>query len=139
MVKALKSREKPTTFDIHDLYPDSSDSQIAEKLATHFNAISSEFRGLMPDDVPQARSVPLRVLSRSEVAKRLREIKKPKSTVKGDIFPTLLTNASDHLVAPPVHIYNEITTTGMWPQGWKMDPRRLPLSLPTTSGISLAP
>ena len=54
---------------------------IAEKLASHFNAISSEFRGLRPEDVPQARLVPLRVLSRAKVAKCLKEIKKPKSTV----------------------------------------------------------
>ena len=59
LVKAFKSREKPPSFDIHDIYPDKADHDIAEDLATHFNAISSKFRGLQPADISRARSIPL--------------------------------------------------------------------------------
>ena len=121
LVNALKAREKPPAFDVHNLFPSLSDKQIAEKLAEHFNKISSEFKGLSPDDIPLAPSRGLPLLARAEVAKRLREIKKPKSMVKGDIFHTLLARTANCLSAPLTHIYNKITRTGEWPSGWKME------------------
>ena len=41
--------------------------------------------------------------------------------VKGDIFPSLLSGAAEHLAAPLVNIYNDIGRSGEWPQGWKME------------------
>ena len=59
-IKAYKSREKPPNFDVRDLFENSfSDSQVAEKLADHFNGISSEFEGLNPEDIPTTYSCPL--------------------------------------------------------------------------------
>ena len=45
-VRAYKSREKPPEFDVRSLYPNDSEEVVAEKLATHFNKISKEFRPL---------------------------------------------------------------------------------------------
>ena len=89
-VKAYQSREKPPQFDIRDLYPQENDDSIALKLADHFNAISSEFEGLRPGEVPEAEGGWLPFLSIVEVAARLRKFRKPKSMVKGDIFPSLV-------------------------------------------------
>lgn len=56
------------------------------------------------------------------MAKRLRYMKKPKSKVKGDIFPSLINRASACMLAPTLTtIYNRITVTGEWPLLWKTE------------------
>ena len=82
------------------------DSQIAEKLADHFNGISSEFDGLDPDDIPVTYSSPLTPLTVDQVAARLRTIRKPKSMVKHDIFPCLVSDAASAIAIPLTKIYN---------------------------------
>ena len=120
-VKAYKSREKPATFDIRELYEGKEDEEIAETLADHFNAISTEFDGLSPDDLPSSYSFTLPVLSREDVRKRLVSIRKPKSTVKGDIFPALVARVAIDLAEPLSNIYNCITSTSEWPALWKIE------------------
>ena len=120
-VKAYKSREKPADFDIRDLYEGKNDAQIAEELADHFNSISCEFDGLSADDVPISHSFSLPVLSREDVRKRLVSIRKPKSTVKGDLFPALVSKVADLLSEPLTEIYNCITATSEWPSLWKIE------------------
>ena len=45
--KAYSSREKPSGFNVTSLFDNSvSEAQVAERLADHFNGISSEFQGL---------------------------------------------------------------------------------------------
>lgn len=121
-IKAYSCREKtPGNFDIRDLFPEDDDGVVAEKVASHFNRISSEFKGLEPDDIPAARDCPLPVLTVDQVAKRLREIKKPKSMVRGDIFPSLVNRSSAYLALPLTNIFNCIGTTHEWPQHWKTE------------------
>ena len=46
-IRAYKSREKPPNFDVRNLFESRlNDAQVAEKLADHFNGISSEFEGV---------------------------------------------------------------------------------------------
>ena len=71
-VKAYKARDKPPEFDVRDLYPDTEDREVAEKLATHFNKISSEFSGLKTGDIVVSYSSDIPALSEEQVAKRLR-------------------------------------------------------------------
>ena len=120
-VKAYKSREKPPMFDVRSLYEGKDDGQVAEALADHFNAISGEFDGLSANDLPGARSFTLPVLSRENVEKRLISIRKPKSTVQGDIFPALVNRAAPALSLPLTDIYNSITATSEWPTVWKTE------------------
>ena len=54
-----------------------------------------------------------------DVAIRLRKFKKPKSMVRGDIFPDLVTQFADFLAVPLTSIYNEISRTLTWPGIWK--------------------
>ena len=119
--KAYNSREKPPDFDVRNLYPGKDDSEVSELLAGHFNAISSEFKGLAPGDIPQAPSLSLPSLSTAQVAKRLTDFRKPKSRVKGDIFPALVNRAAPTLAAPLANIYNLITVSGEWPTIWKTE------------------
>ena len=142
-VKSYNSKEKPPQFDVRTLFPAGlNDQEIAEKLADHFNGISLEFDGLDPDSVPTTYSSPVQILSCSEVAKRLRSFKKPKSMVKHDIFPSLVNEASEFLAKPLTYIYNGISSTGSWPLLWKQEfvtpiPKKsLPTSLNDLRNIS---
>ena len=108
-VKVYKSREKASSFDIRDLYQGKTDKQVAEELADHFNAISSEFDSLNAEEIPQSHSFSVPVLSVEDVRKRLVSIRKPKSTVKGDLFPSLINRAAPVLSVPWANIYNCIT------------------------------
>ena len=120
-VKAYNTREKPAQFDVRDLYPEKSDKEVAEALAAHFNAISSEFHGLREEDIPVALDLDLPQITEEQVAKRLRDIKKPKTTVAGDIFPALINRASHLLAVPLANIFNKITSEGDWPVSWKIE------------------
>ena len=121
-VKAFNCKERPPQFDVRGLFdPGSSDAQIAEKLADHFNGLSSEFEGLDPDAVPTTYSAPVQILTESDVSNRLRKIRKPKSMVKHDVFPALVGPAAAYLAGPLTCIYNTITTTGVWPLSWKQE------------------
>ena len=120
-VKSYKSRENPPQFNVADLYPELGDTKVAEELATHFNSISSEFGGLDRTQIPSTESVSLPDLSIASVLTRLKAFKKPKSMVKGDIFPCLV-NRNAHILAVPLsHIYNNITESGEWPAPWKVE------------------
>ena len=56
-----------------------------------------------------------------EVAARLRTFKKPKSQVKGDITPSLVTTYADLLAIPLTFIYNQALSTLDWPLLWKSE------------------
>ena len=119
-IKAYKSREKPPNFDVRTLFQSSlTDGQIAEKLADHFNGISSEFDGLDPSDIPVTYSAPLVPLTVDQVTARLKTIRKPKSMVKHDIFPCLVSGAAAAIAIPLTAIYNNMLATRTWPLRWK--------------------
>ena len=121
-VKSYNCKERPPQFDVRSLFPGNlSDADISEKLADHFNGISMEFDGLDPGAVPMTYSSPVQILTQPVVANRLRKFKKPKSMVRHDIFPSLVSSAADFLAGPLSHIYNTISTTSTWPLLWKQE------------------
>ena len=90
--KNYMSKQRPPAFDPMDLFPGRTEQEIAELLADHFNAISMEFAPLDPcKDIPKTYSKKLPTLLTHEVATRLKKFRKPKSNVRGDIFPCLVT------------------------------------------------
>ena len=118
-VQKYKSSDKPAVFDVRSLCPGNTDGEVAEKLADFFNQISREFSPLEPDDVPNTFTKALPVLEVWQVAGHLKHFKKPKSMVRGDIFPQLVTLFADQLAVPLTDIYNTITDTFIWPKVWK--------------------
>ena len=52
LVKNFICRERPPDFDVRTLYLGEDDKTVAEKLADHFNAVSSEFSGLEGNGPP---------------------------------------------------------------------------------------
>ena len=82
--------------------------------------VSREFDPLEPEQIPLTeRDCSLPELQNFEVAARIKKIRKPKSMVPGDIFPCLVTELSDFFAIPLTSIYNEITSTKIWPACWK--------------------
>ena len=120
-IKAYSSKEKPASYNVRDLYPDRDDDEVAEALAEHFIKISREFNGLQAAPLPAADDASLPPLTCAEVVGRLKSFRKPKSMVKGDIFPTLVNKVAASLANPLCNIYNTITATGEWPATWKTE------------------
>ena len=106
---------------MRDIIKGKSDSEVAEDLADYFNAVSLEFDALTPDQIPCTFPAGLPTLQKFEVAARVRKFKKPHSMVPGDIFPSLMTKFADFLAIPLTDIYNEISSTYVWPICWKKE------------------
>ena len=51
----------------------------------------------------------------------MKKFRKPKSMVKGDIFPSTVTKFADFLAIPLTSIYNEVAETLVWPDTWKVE------------------
>ena len=115
-MKNYMSKQRPTPFDPMDMFPGKSKQEVADLLADHFNTISSEFASLTRTDIPKTFDSSIVPLTVPEVALRLKKFKKPRSMVRGDIFPDLVTRFADLLAVPLTSIYNEITTTQKWPK-----------------------
>lgn len=101
-------------FDVRPLLPGLTDQEVAEKLADYFNQVSREFDPLSPGQIPCTMDSAIPRLKEYEVAKRIKNFRKPKSMVPGDVFPGLVTKFADFLVLPLTNIYNEISSTYVW-------------------------
>ena len=82
--------------------------------------ISAEFEPLELTDVPQSYDREICSLTPEMVALRIRKMKKPKSTVPGDIPPNLLTAVITSISEPLYYIFNAMPRSG-WPQQWKTE------------------
>ena len=71
--------------------------------------------------MPRTTGRALPVLRPYQVAGRIRAFKKPKSMVKGDIFPALVHKYAVLLAIPLADIFNEVTRTSIWPRVWKQE------------------
>ena len=120
-VRSYGSKERPKLFDIRDVLTGKSNLECAEHLAAHFNAVSNEFSPLEPSDIPVTHHRSIECLSPFQVAGRLRAFRKPKSMVRGDLFPRLVTRCADFLAIPLTDVYNEVTSSGVWPITWKKE------------------
>ena len=90
-------------------------------MAAFFNRISNEFDPLVDEHIPASKPRVLSKLERHEVSTRLCKFRKPKSMVKGDLFPQLMTIFSDFLAIPLTDIYNEISVSYTWSSVWKQE------------------
>ena len=120
-VKSFKSPEKPKEFDVRTLCPGKTDTEVANDVAEFFNEISREFTPLSTDQIPFTYHRDLPRLTESDVEKMIKDARKPKSMVKGDIFPSLFNAAACQLKVPVAAIFNQIIDTLVWPLAWKRE------------------
>ena len=110
----LSGKDTPKVWDIHVLFPGLSDKEIAEKLAGYFNRISQEFPAIgepSAELLATQRSAP----EMYAISGKLKKIRKPNSTVAGDIPPALINEVADILAIPLHYIFEKVYTTLQWP------------------------
>ena len=120
-VKAFQAKERPQQFDVRSLYPGLADQDVADELSRYFNRISSEFSPIESCQIPRTHDRALPRLEPYQVAGRIKAFKKPKSMVQGDIFPALMDKFGILLALPLTDIFNEISSTFVWPRCWKKE------------------
>ena len=105
--KALRNincAERPSEWQINDLFPSEATESIVEKLADFFSAISQEFQPLQPEDIPETYDREIVPLTEHAVTERLRAMKKPPSMVPGDIPPDTVNELAPVLALSLIHI-----------------------------------
>ena len=115
-INSLKSKDPSKGWNIRSLFPALTERQIADNCAHYFSSISKEYP---PVGKPERMTSPAWELALHEVSLKLKHCKKPKSTVKGDLVPALVTKFHDLLAVPLLCIYNKVLAGGGWPSQWK--------------------
>ena len=116
MGNEVKERWSPT-----QMYPNDSEAEVAEKLASFFNDISSQYQPLDQTKILPTFERQLPLISEGDVKKRMKESKKLTSRVPGDIPSTLYGLYPNELAQPIAHVFNMITRTCQWPDAWKVE------------------
>ena len=102
-------------WTVRSMYPGMSDEEIAEVLAKFVNDISAEKEPLCDDQIPRTFDCELPRVLVSEVADRLKEMKKPRSQVPGDADPSIYELSACHLASAISNVFNCISSTREWP------------------------
>ena len=141
-VNLLKTERMPNSWSISSLFPGESDAFIANESARFFNKISAEFHPVVqPERVDVSPMTP----TVGEIVKKIRQMKKPSSSVRGDIDRRLVTRYAGMLAQPLQIIYRAIFTTNIWPDLWKKETvtlipkNKAPDSLAQMRNISCTP
>ena len=109
ILKELAIPDRPKAWSVNSLAPEKTDMELAEDLADFFVKITDEFDPLT--DAPRPA-----LINNHEIAEKLRQDKKPKSAVEGDLLPSLTNKFSDILAIPATRIINHALSTLTWPQ-----------------------
>ena len=121
--------DAPKLWSLADLEPDKAPEKIAEDLAEHFTSITNQSLPLLPSQIPvyKVPNILVPQVVQSHVAKRIRDYKKPNSSVPGDIPKSLINNLADKLAIPLTYIFNNCLAHTRWPKAWK---REVVLAIP---------
>ena len=90
-VNQLGCGQPSERWTINLMYPGCTDKHISEVAADFFNSILQEFVGLDPAIGDCSERCP----QMYQIAAKLKHMRKPKSTVQGDIDPHLVTKYAD--------------------------------------------
>ena len=102
------------------LYQDTTEQEAPEKLAEYFN-ISNEYQPLNKEEIPETFAATQPVLQVSDIESLIKNSKRTKFRVKGDLFVNVLVDCLDVLALPVCAIFNEITKQARWPALWKIE------------------
>ena len=93
-----------------------------EQVAEYFADVSQQYSPIdihqLPSYLPALPPPQIEVLS---VWKSIKELKKTKSTLPGDLPDKLRKEASLFLAEPVTHIFNACLNQGVYPEPWKME------------------
>ena len=110
-------------WNINQMEPDKSPMEIAENLADHFVGITNQNAGLHENDMPLSEVTPVLIpqLLEQTVETKLKDYNKPKSTVPGDLPPSIVNENASSLCVPLTLIYNKCLINTDWPKIWKTE------------------
>ena len=104
-----------------------SEEESAERIADHFSAIGCEFPPLDVASLPGRVQTKLQStdsppeISDFEAYRKLRAAKKPRSGVPNDLPRQIIQEFGPELAKPVGRLINRISTTGEWPNQWKLE------------------
>ena len=107
-VKSVVNNDNVQAWSPSNLFPDKSDTDVANICADYFNGISCEYSPISYADVPTSYDQPIPELTEQQVREEIVKGKKPKLRVSGDIFVNTLVESVDTLAKPVTFIYNQI-------------------------------
>ena len=120
-LKNLNCPYRPKQWSVNDMFPNNSENEAVEYLAEYFSAVTKDYKPLEHDDLPTTYDRPTYQLTSDMIEKRIRESKKPNSTVPGDIPPSLLNDVAKTLSIPLQSIFNAVLPQVTWPTEWKKE------------------
>lgn len=98
-----------------------TDSELAGDLASYFVRITDKFSPLDALKTPVTFTAPFTPLLPHEIAKKIKEAKKAKSAVEGDILPVISSRFSDITAIPTTRIVNFSLHQLKWPSPWLIE------------------
>ena len=108
-------------WSLTSLFPGQTDVEASEEAAKYFTRITDQFEPLRPS----TGTIPLeerrRPMTEEEVAAKLRDAKKPDSSVEGDLLPRVVKAHHRLMAKPAMKIFNAVFATGCWPAAWKTE------------------
>ena len=120
-LKKFNTPSRPSSFSVLQLYPEKSEEQALEESAEFYNRLSSEFKQLEPEEVPSTDfNRNDKVITATEILKRLNVIKHPKSMVPGDLPPKLIPRLAQSVSPALADIFNCVSMS-TWPIQWRTE------------------
>ena len=110
-------KEAPAPWQIQKLFPGQTEEEIAELAADFFNSISKLFKPVAAARPEHKKNAP----ELFEIAAALKNCKKPKSNVRGDIDRRLVSKFHDIIAIPLGIIYGQVYDTLEWPRIWSTE------------------
>ena len=129
-VNPVEIEEKSFTLTSH-IEENLSDEEQLDRISDYFVSIAEEFPKLKIEDLSDEVKMKLDNIDESEIPhvsanyiySVMREIKKKKSSVPGDLPPRLFNNDDVRLALsePGAMLVNTVAKTGKWPQQFKTE------------------
>ena len=132
ILKEIALPDRPKSWSINSLRPDLTDDQLADELAVFITSIMDKFEPLRGNP-PTTLSDPFPTFQPHEISKRIRESKKSKSAVTGNILPSLANKFCDFPAIPVTRIINYAISKQMWPAPWLMETQN---AIPKADGVT---
>ena len=117
MVNRLKDRRSPDNFCVTSLFKEKTHQEAAELVADFFCSIGENFSPLQETDLPPRNDDDDKLtVTTAQVEKRLRECKRPRGLLQGDLFPDLVGQYANKLAPVVANVLNCLLYTSPSPR-----------------------
>ena len=120
-VRAIHGQDKPEQWTPRKIRPQQTDQETAAEMAAFFTRISNQYSPLDMNQLPQVEEKSLPRITEERVQKLLKEAKKTKSMVPGDIFSGLYSIYTEELARPIANLFNAMSSEEKWVDCWKKE------------------